>query len=284
MKFLSNIESGAISIKKMSIIKAFFVMVVSVLLEAFGQIPIEIINLFSRKFTHAAPFIEFAAGVVVKYFIIIILLKWYSIKTSEQEPAQIRSKNLNRKSVISVALIVIAFRIIYDNSLYYWVNKIPMPDFIMQAFNEMSIEPITMILSVVIIAPIYEEVIFRGILLKGMARRMNPKLALVVSALFFAVLHLNIPQGINAFLLGLVIGAIYLGTGSIYLSILAHLVNNSVGISISGLFEFISGKYSILLHGLAFIIGIIILTAAIKLYKQSKPGNELSIYKEFTEL
>jgi len=284
MKFLRNIESGAISIKKMSIIKAFFVMIIAVLLEAFGQIPIEIINLFSRQFTHAAPFIEFAAGVVVKYFIIIVLLKWYSKKSGDQELSQMRSKNVTRKSIISVALIVIAFRIIYDNSLFYWVNRIPMPDFITQAFEEMSIEPITMILSVVIIAPIYEEVIFRGILLKGMASRMNPKLALVVSALFFAVLHLNIPQGINAFLLGLVIGAIYLSTGSIYLSILAHLVNNSVGISISGLFGFISGKYSILLHGVAFIIGIIILIAVFKWYKQSKPENELAIYREFKEI
>lgn len=283
MRFLKDIENQARSIKKMSIIKAFWVMIVSVLLETVGQIPIGIIKIFSGKFTSAAPYIEFAAGVLVKYFIIIIMLKWYSEKSVDQELSQMRTKKINRKNIISVALIVIAFRIIYDNSLYYWVSKVPMPDFIMEAFEAMSIEPITMIFSLVIIAPIYEEVVFRGILLKGMASRMNPKLALVVSALFFAILHMNIPQGINAFLLGLIIGAIYLDTGSIYLSILAHLVNNSVGVTISGLFEYISGKYSVLLHGLAFVVGIIILSAAYKLYKQSKPENELAIYREFKE-
>ncbi len=111
-----------------------------------------------------------------------------------------------------------------------------MPDFIVQAFDEMAISPILMILSVVIIAPIYEEVIFRGIMLKGMASKMNPILAIIISSLFFAILHMNIPQGINAFLLGIVIGSIYLNTGSIYLSIFAHFVNNSVGITISGLY------------------------------------------------
>ncbi|MGH4052544.1 MAG: lysostaphin resistance A-like protein [Clostridium sp.] len=286
MRFLKDIENQAISIKKMSIIKAFLVMIVSVLLEAFGQIPIEILKIFSRQFTHVGAYIDFAFGVVVKYFIIILLLKWYSKKSDHKELKEpLRHKqNLNRKNFICIALIIIAFRLIYDNSLLYWVNKIPMPDFIIQAFEEMSMEPITMILSVAIIAPIYEEVIFRGILLKGMSRKMNPKLAIIVSALFFAVLHLNIPQGINAFLLGLVIGAIYLSTGSIYLSIFAHFVNNSVGISISGFFASISGKYSILSHGVAFIVGVIILTAVYRWYKQSETENELPIYREFKEL
>ena len=94
------------------------------------------------------------------------------------------NKVLNRKNFIYVALIIIGFRTVFDNSLIYWVNKIPMPDFINQAFEEMAISPILMILTVVVIAPIYEEVIFRGILLKGMANKMNPTLALIVSALF----------------------------------------------------------------------------------------------------
>ena len=87
---------------------------------------------------------------------------------------------------------------------------------------------------------------------------------------------MNIPQGINAFLLGLIIGSIYLNTGSIYLCIFAHFVNNSVGISISGAFQLISGKYAILIHGIAFIVGIIILIVAYRWHKQNK--QKCSIY------
>ncbi|MBU3111613.1 CPBP family intramembrane glutamic endopeptidase [Clostridium lacusfryxellense] len=280
MKFLRNLEKETISIKKLSIIKAFFVMVLSVLLEAFGAVPIGIIKLFTSQSPQLAPYINLGAGVVVKYFVIILLLKWYSEKPKEQAHKQ----NITIKNFICVTLIIIAFRAIFDNSLIYLVNKIPMPDFIVQAFNEMAISPIIMILSAVIIAPIYEEVIFRGIMLKGMARKMNPILAIIISALFFAILHMNIPQGINAFLLGIVIGSIYLNTGSIYLSIFAHFINNSVGITISELYGLISGKYSILFHGVAIILGIIILIAACRWHKQSKTVNELDIYKEFKEV
>jgi membrane protease YdiL (CAAX protease family) len=284
MKFLRYLEKEVIIIKKMSIIKAFIVMVLSVLLEAFGAIPIAIIKLYTSQSSHLAPYINFGVGVVVKYFVIIILLRWYSEKPEEVPLEQPHKQSINIKNFICVTLIIIAFRTIFDNSLFYWVNKIPMPDFIVQAFEEMAISPILMILSVLIIAPIYEEVIFRGIILKGMVRKMNPTLAIVISSLFFAILHLNIPQGINAFLLALVIGSIYLNTRSIYLSIFAHFVNNSVGISISGLFALIVGKYSVLFHGAAFILGITILIVTCKWHKQSENVNKLAIYKEFKEL
>jgi len=280
MKFLRNIENKAISIKKMTITKAFLVMILSVLLESFGQIPIVILNIFYRRFTNMAPYIDFAAGVLVKYLVLLILLKWYSSVSYEQSHKQ----RLNRKKIIYVALIIIGFRLAYDNSLIYLIDKISMPDFINQAFEEIAISPIVLILTVTIIAPIYEEVIFRGILLKGMANKMNPTVALVVSASIFALAHLNIPQGINAFLLGLIIGAIYLNTGSIYLCIFAHFINNSLGITISEGFQLISGRYASLIHVTAFIVGITILIAAYRWYKRNIPKERLGIYKEFIEI
>ncbi|MGH4138415.1 CPBP family intramembrane glutamic endopeptidase [Clostridium sp.] len=280
MKFLKNIESEAISIKEMSIIKAFFVMLLSILLESLGQIPIVIFNLFSEQFTNLGPYISFILGVVVKYFVIIILLNLYSKRSYEQA----RRKSINKKDFIYVALIIVGFRLAYDNSLIYWVNLIPMPDFINQAFEEIAISPIVLMLSVAVIAPIYEEVIFRGILLKGMASKINPKLALIISALFFALVHMNIPQGINAFLLGLLIGSVYLNRASIYLCIFAHFVNNSIAISISDDFQLIDGKYAILIHGIVFIVGIIILIIAYRKNKYNKLEDLPDIYKEFIEI
>lgn len=280
MKFLKNIENQAITIKQMSIIKAFLVMLTAILLEILGQIPIEILNLFFKRFTKVAPYLNFVTGVLVKYFIIILLLKWHS-KDSCEKP---RKKSLNRNNFICVVLMIIGFRIVYDNSLIFWVNKMPMPEFIAKAFEDMAIEPIIMILSVAVIAPIYEEVVFRGILLKGMANKINPTVALIVSALFFALMHMNIPQGINAFLLGIIIGSIYLNTGSIYLSIFAHFINNSVGMSISGVFQLISGKYAILMHGTAFIVGSIILIVAYRWLKQNRQVDRLDIHKEFIQM
>jgi len=166
-------ESGNINIKKMGIIKALLVVILSILLEGLGQVPVEILNLFSGKFETAGPYIYFGLGVVVKYYVIIILLKWFSRRSDEEKPKH----QLKRKSFAYVALMIIAFRVIFDNSLILWVNNIPMPDFINRAFEELSISPIILILTVTLIAPVYEEIIFRGILLRGMVKKMNPAIA-----------------------------------------------------------------------------------------------------------
>jgi len=280
MKLLRNIENGTTSIKKMGIIKTFLVLLLSILLETLGLIPVTILNLFSDRFETAAPYIAFALGILVKYFIIIILLKWFSNKTNEEKPKHY----LSPRSFVYTALVIIAFRMIFDNSLTLWIVDIPMPDFINDAFEELAVSPIILIVTVAIVAPIYEEIIFRGIILKGMAKKMNPTVAIVISALFFALVHFNIPQGINAFLLGLVIGTIYLKTESIYLSIFAHFVNNLLAITVSSVYMMIKGKYAMGAHGILFIAGVILLVIACNGYKQNKIENAPEIYKQFVEM
>lgn len=280
MKALRNIENGTTSIKKMGIVKTFLVLLLSVLLETLGLIPITIFNLFSESFGKAATYIDFSLGILVKYAVIVILLKWFSNKTDEQKTKH----HLDPRKFVYTAFIIIAFRMIFDNSLTLLISDITVPDFINDAFEELAVSPIILILTVAIVAPIYEEVIFRGILLKGMAKKINPAIALIISALFFALVHMNIPQGINAFLLGIVIGAIYLKTGSIYLSIFAHFTNNILAITMSSLFMTIAGKYSMATHGIFLIIGVILLVISCKGYNQNKMEENPDIYKQFLEM
>lgn len=280
MKVLRDMDNGTTNIKKMGIIKAFLVMLLSILLEGLGQIPKEFLNLFVGRFQKALPYVIFGAGVLVKYYVIIVLLKCVSNKSNEQK----HKNHLNLRSFVYAALMIIAFRVLFDNSLTLWVSKISMPEFINQAFEELAVSPIILILSVVVVAPIYEEIIFRGILLKGMTKKINPTIALVISALFFALVHMNIPQGVNAFLLGLVIGFIYLRTGSIYLSIFAHFVNNFMALTLSSMFTLIGGKYAVETHALFFILGVILLVITCIGYKRNKIKHASDIYKEFVEI
>lgn len=280
MKFLGNIENGTTDIKKMGIIKALVVMIISILLEALGQVPQEFLNLFSGRLERAVPFVIFIAGVMVKYYVIIVLLKWLGNKATNTKPKQ----SLNIMSFVYAALMIIAFRVMFDNSLNLWINKISMPDFINEVFQEQAGSPIILILSIVVVAPIYEEIIFRGILLKGMANKINPTIALVISALFFAVVHFNVPQGINAFFLGLIIGAIYLKSNSIYLGIFTHFVNNFLAITVSSAFVGIAGRYAMEMHGMFFIFGFILFIISYKGYNQNKIINVPDIYKEFIEI
>ncbi|MDO9615314.1 MAG: CPBP family intramembrane metalloprotease [Bacteroidota bacterium] len=84
------------------------------------------------------------------------------------------------------------------------------------------------ILKVVIIAPVIEELIFRGVIMHGLMRNYSKFTAVFVSALMFALFHLNPWQFPATFILGIVLGILMLRTRNIYLCILGHAINNGL--------------------------------------------------------
>lgn len=78
-------------------------------------------------------------------------------------------------------------------------------------------------------APIIEEIIFRGIIQKGMINNgVKPRNAILISALIFGIVHFNPWQFIGAFLLGIVLGVVYFKTKSLLMSIFLHFFNNTI--------------------------------------------------------
>lgn len=94
------------------------------------------------------------------------------------------------------------------------------------------------LLSVSVFAPLFEEWLCRGLVLRGLLKHMNPTGAICTSAVFFAVLHMNPWQAIPAFLLGLLFGYVYYRTGSLKLTMLMHCVNNTFSVLMSRVPEF----------------------------------------------
>lgn len=88
---------------------------------------------------------------------------------------------------------------------------------------------ILMAISTVLIAPIVEEIIFRGLILSRLHRAMPGWLAVVISALLFGVCHGQIVWICYAFVLGILFGLIALRSGSVWPSLLAHILFNAIG-------------------------------------------------------
>lgn len=86
------------------------------------------------------------------------------------------------------------------------------------------------LLTIGIVAPIAEELLFRGLVFHLFNRHMNVKVALIVQGLLFGAFHMNIVQGLYASVLGIVLGIAYLLTGSLWIPIIIHIVNNSVAL------------------------------------------------------
>ena len=105
-------------------------------------------------------------------------------------------------------------------------SLIPMPDTVKAVYEQMLSNIFWTSLSVAVAAPILEEFLLRGIILRGMLYNSTPLKAILWSAFYFAFIHLNLYQALGAFLMGLFMGWIYYRTGSLWLTILIHFVNN----------------------------------------------------------
>ena len=80
-----------------------------------------------------------------------------------------------------------------------------------------------------LLAPLTEEMVFRGAVLKSLLQwKQNPWVGIVISAILFALIHMNPVQMPHAFLVGLLLGWMYYRTDSIIPGVVYHWVNNTV--------------------------------------------------------
>lgn len=135
-------------------------------------------------------------------------------------------ENFSIKLLVCTIFIMVGYVLFYQNTIGVLTSKIQINSFVEEAFRGLSANSAAFIISVVIIAPISEEMIMRGIILEGLLHKYKPMTAIIISALFFGAMHMNIPQFVNAFFIGLISGIIYYKTSSLMLSIAAHMANN----------------------------------------------------------
>lgn len=84
-----------------------------------------------------------------------------------------------------------------------------------------------LILLTCVIAPLLEEVLFRGVMLRSFLRQYPPGTAIAHSAAVFGLAHLNVYQFVLAFGLGLLIGKLYEATRSLLPGIFVHACYNT---------------------------------------------------------
>ena len=97
-------------------------------------------------------------------------------------------------------------------------------------FQEMTHNAFCLLL-LCVVGPLCEELVFRVGILRPLYRHRVPVLlAAGISALAFAVVHGNLVQGIPAFIIGFILGLLYLRTGNLWLCLPAHIANNTFAV------------------------------------------------------
>lgn len=100
------------------------------------------------------------------------------------------------------------------------------------------VDPWLAIVAIVILAPIAEELFFRGVVFNAWLREGGPRFAYLGSAILFAVIHLSLVAVLPIFLLGLALAWVYRRTGNLLAPIAMHAVVNGISVGLALLVRF----------------------------------------------
>jgi membrane protease YdiL (CAAX protease family) len=100
------------------------------------------------------------------------------------------------------------------------------------------LDPVLVVLAIVVIAPIAEEVFFRGVVFNAWLREGGRRFAFIGSAFLFAVIHVSLLSLLPIFALGLMLAWIYDRTGTLVAPIAMHATVNGISVALAFLVRF----------------------------------------------
>lgn len=223
-------------IKEISILKAFIIMGVFTAIPLVANFLIMIVLfIIDENISLGRTMIIISITVTIAN---ILTIGWIAKRNTIKDNFNMvyKGSKPTKKDLIFIAILIIGYILIREALLTEFLMQFDGPfteeDIKLLTENSTELEFITLMgimqIQALIEAPIFEEILFRGIVLSGLLNKYKhkPKKAIVYSALVFAIVHFNIPQGINAFIGGIILGSIFYYTKSLRLSIFAHFINN----------------------------------------------------------
>jgi len=158
---------------------------------------------------------------IVFYF---ILFKKNIFKKTEA------SNVFSLKILILVSLTILSYKIVVD-PIYRFdliIRDKTFPEF--QQNKIKLIEKLILFLNTVLIAPIFEELVFRSVILKDLIAKKGTLFSVIFSSLLYSLIHLNVISFslmpiLNGFLVGIIFSIIYLRFRIIF-AIIAHVFFN----------------------------------------------------------
>ena len=216
-------------------------------------------EMYIEKYTEYVMTSEFLTPVTIlsQFVIVAVMGLWYYLgfvkKTSKEEKNEINKKVFKTKTFLTVALLgmgcygvdlVVAniVALISPESLETFSETMSM------TFDFSS--PLTFI-AVVIMAPIGEELTFRGIALGNLRKAIPMWGAVLISALLFALAHANLYQFLYVLPIAVVLGYVGYRYKSVIPGMVLHLVNNLLSLAVGSI---LPEEGAVVIIAIAFMI------------------------------
>lgn len=210
-----------------SIIGAIHLVVLYIFIQTIVDFPLALLDYYNGTDYLYNPYKKIVLGVGSTLFIFYFAYRKAGVPIKELFPF----KSFNVLILIPVILFLWAAQNLIGEVNTLLDKALPPPPWFWELFNKIFENDYGIygaILKVVIIAPVIEELIFRGVIMHGLMRNYSKFTAVFVSALMFALFHLNPWQFPATFVLGLLLGILMLRSRNILLCILGHAINNGL--------------------------------------------------------
>lgn len=230
-------------------------------------------------------YIDNGLSAIISIITILVTIFYCKRKTKIQLPGSIYNlncsvKELGKYFVLMTGLSMVAILFIgIVSAVFTMITNldIPQADF---TFDFGSLSGWLFLFYVCLIGPIFEEVLFRGVILRTL-NRYNRYFAIIASALIFGLFHLYLEQGAHAFVLGLVLAYVSLKTDSLMTCILLHIFHNTITTFSS--FSTLLTMFDLVFRLACMIVAIIWLSNHMKDLKKEYQGDPIS-YPFFSRL
>jgi len=208
-----------------TILQAIHLIILYIFIQTLVDFPLALIDYYKDTEYLYHPLKKIFLGVGSTVFIL-----WYGFKNTGNPLKEVFP--LKKFNPLLVLLLVTFF--LGAQQLLNSVNRmveqlIPAPAWFWELFGKIFDNDFGFwgaLVKVAIIAPVVEELIFRGVVMHGLMRNYSKATAVLFSGLLFALFHLNPWQFPATFVLGLLLGWLMIGTKNIGLAILGHSINN----------------------------------------------------------
>ena len=228
--------------KYISVIMPLIYMILLLIASVIGLVIINliinvIIGLFTGEINYERDIIfdtPHLASLLSSSTVALVFLAWYRRLKKNDGLVKKRRLALKDKGFLIVWGIGMVFFVNGIVDLFIIALEIYFPQLVSDYINMMSVmyegSLIIIAIRVAIMAPILEELVFRGVILKKAKNIMPFYAANIIQAILFGLIHLNWIQGLYAFPIGILLGYITRRYRSIIPSIVSHALLNGYSV------------------------------------------------------